>query len=58
MQLLDPARVLERGYSIVTHQGGVLRDASHIEIGVRLSLRLARGSLEAMVVESHAELKK
>ena len=58
MQLLDPARVLERGYSIVSIHGAVLRDASQVKVGDRLSLRLARGSLDAAVIESDAALNK
>ena len=58
LQLLDPARVLERGYSIVTIHGAVLRDAIQANVGERIHLRLARGKLDAAVVESLAELKK
>lgn len=58
LQLLDPARVLERGYSIVTFRGGVLRDAHEVKIGERVNVRLARGTLDAAVIESQIELKK
>ena len=49
---LDPARVLERGYSIVEHQGAVLRDARQAMAGDTLQVRLARGTVEASVTSS------
>jgi exodeoxyribonuclease VII large subunit len=58
LQLLDPARVLERGYSIVTIDGAVLRDASRVGVGERLNVRLTRGTLDANVIETHAEPEK
>jgi exodeoxyribonuclease VII large subunit len=45
---LDPAAVLERGYSITYDGGGkVLRDASGVRPGERLRTRLARGSIDS-----------
>jgi len=45
---LDPAAVLERGYSITYDGGGkVLRDASGVRPGARLRTRLARGSIDS-----------
>ena len=49
---LDPARVLERGYSIVEHRGKVLRDARDVAVGDRLKVRLAAGNLEASVTST------
>ena len=47
---LDPAAVLERGYSITTNESGaVLRDASAVKAGERLKTRLARGEVESEV---------
>jgi exodeoxyribonuclease VII large subunit len=47
---LDPAAVLERGYSITTSaSGAVLRDASAVKPGERLKTRLARGEVESEV---------
>ena len=46
---LDPARVLERGYSIVEYRGAVLRDSRQVKAGDRLRVRLARGTIEASV---------
>ena len=50
LRSLDPAAVLERGYSITrTAQGEVVRDASRVREGERLHTRLARGSVESEV---------
>ncbi|MDE2571637.1 MAG: exodeoxyribonuclease VII large subunit [bacterium] len=46
---LDPAAVLQRGYAIVTHDGGIVRDAAAVPIGARIDARLARGTLAARV---------
>jgi len=52
LRALDPAAVLERGYSITrTAQGEVLRDAARAREGETLHTTLARGRLES-------ELKK
>ncbi len=49
MSLLNPARVLERGYSIVEHDGAIVRDASQVSVGDGLRVQLARGVIEAEV---------
>ena len=49
LQLLAPARVLERGYSIVEHNGAILRDSLSVRAGDTIAVRLARGGLAAEV---------
>src|SRR5687767_3754195 len=50
---LDPAAVLQRGYSITTSaSGAVLRDAARVRPGERLQTRLARGRIESEVKKS------
>ena len=50
---LDPAAVLQRGYSITYGASGdVLRDAARVRPGERLQTRLARGRLESEVKKS------
>ena len=49
LQLLAPERVLERGYSIVEHNGVILQDSSKVEAGDKITVRLARGRIEAEV---------
>ena len=52
LQLLAPSRVLERGYSIVEHDGVILRDSANVQAGDAITVRLARGSIEADVKSS------
>ena len=49
LQLLAPTRVLERGYSIVEHNGVILRDSADVRTGDTIDVRLARGQLTAEV---------
>jgi len=49
MAMLNPARVLERGYSIVEHHGAILRDAGQAGIGDAIRVRLSKGTLDAEV---------
>jgi exodeoxyribonuclease VII large subunit len=52
LALISPQAVLDRGYAIVSRPGGaVLRDAADASKGDRLSIRLARGSLDAAVLD-------
>ena len=46
----SPLIVLDRGYSITRDASGrIVRDAAQVEVGDELSIRLARGELEASV---------
>jgi exodeoxyribonuclease VII large subunit len=49
MSMLNPARVLERGYSIVEHHGTILRDAGQAGIGDAIRVRLHKGAIDAEV---------
>ena len=49
LQLLAPERVLERGYSIVEHDGAILRDSARVQTGDAITVRLARGAISAEV---------
>lgn len=49
LSLLDPQRVLERGFAIVRHDGRVVRHAEVAEAGDRLDIRVAEGTLTARV---------
>jgi exodeoxyribonuclease VII large subunit len=51
---LDPAAVLERGYSITYGASGeVMRDAERVQNGERIKTRLARGEIESEVKKKH-----
>ncbi|MBV2169549.1 MAG: exodeoxyribonuclease VII large subunit, partial [Bdellovibrio sp.] len=46
---LSPLKVVERGYSIVTKKDEVIKSASQVKKGDLLDIRLAQGSLTAIV---------
>jgi exodeoxyribonuclease VII large subunit len=46
---LSPLRILERGYAIVSHEAGILKEANAAPAGSRIHVRLARGELDATV---------
>jgi exodeoxyribonuclease VII large subunit len=51
LELLNPYRVLERGYSITSGEDGrVVRDAAEVRGGERLVTRLANGMVESVAV--------
>ncbi len=47
VQTLDPAKVLKRGYAIVTLDGQPIRDARSVEDNALLMIQLAKGRLTA-----------
>jgi exodeoxyribonuclease VII large subunit len=50
LALLDPGRVLTRGYSVVrTADGRVVRTAAELSPGVRVELEFSRGSADAVI---------
>ena len=50
LRSLSPQSTLDRGYSVATlEDGAIARDASKIPAGSNLTIRLAKGSLEATV---------
>lgn len=51
----DPKRVLELGYSLIRKEGRILRSAEGVKKGDRLTLRLAKGRLDADVTGVYNE---
>jgi exodeoxyribonuclease VII large subunit len=50
LALLDPTRVLARGYSIVRNtEGRTVKAASELTVGARVVLEFGRGSAEAQI---------
>jgi exodeoxyribonuclease VII large subunit len=49
LELLNPQRTLERGYSIATAAGGIVRDSSGLKEGDEVKLRFAQGSATTRV---------
>ena len=48
---LSPLKVVERGYSIVTVNGSIVKDASQVTVGAEVVLQFARGSAVAQVTK-------
>ena len=49
-ELLDPALLLSRGYSITLHQGKVVRDPQHLKKGDELETRVEKGRIKSIIV--------
>ena len=57
LQAVSPLAILERGYAVVSGPDGrVARDASGLEPGDPLAIRLARGTVAAEVLETRTDL--
>ena len=54
-RVLSPMKTLERGYAIVRTDSHVLKDASAVDVGAMVDVRVASGSFDARVEEVHAE---
>ena len=52
LALLSPLHVLERGYSIVQHDGKVVRNVASLNPGAAISIRVAEGTIEADVTST------
>lgn len=52
---LNPERILERGYAIVTLNGKALRNASEVPAGAEIEAKLQHGKLRAKVEGSSAD---
>lgn len=51
LDVLSPLKVLSRGYAVVMGEQGVVRKASEVDPGQRVSIRLAEGSLSAQILD-------
>jgi exodeoxyribonuclease VII large subunit len=59
LALLDPTRVLARGFSVVRGADGrIVRSASQLAPGVRVALEFERGNAEAIVERVHGERER
>ncbi len=52
LRTLSPQATLERGYAIVRTDNGVLTSAAAVAVGARVDVRLAEGTIGAVVEES------
>ncbi len=53
LRVLSPLRTLERGYAIVRTESRVVTDASTVDVGALLDVRVAHGGFDARVEETH-----
>ena len=53
LRVLSPLQTLERGYAIVRTDSGVVTDASELDVAAMVDVRVARGSFDARVEETH-----
>jgi exodeoxyribonuclease VII large subunit len=49
---MSPLRILDRGYAIVSNDGGILKDAANAPEGSQIRVRLARGEIDADVIRT------
>lgn len=52
---LSPLRVVDRGYSMVTSGGQLIKEAAQLKIGNQISIKLSRGHVDAQVVSVQEE---
>ncbi|MEM1347494.1 MAG: exodeoxyribonuclease VII large subunit [Myxococcota bacterium] len=55
LRLLDPVRILERGFSVVRRRGAIVRDPSGVEPGDVVELTMAAGRVHAIITEERDE---
>jgi exodeoxyribonuclease VII large subunit len=56
LNALSPVKILDRGYALVfDEEGRLVKDATQLSIGDRISARVSRGTLVAEVKETKAE---
>jgi exodeoxyribonuclease VII large subunit len=53
LRQVDPKRVLSRGYSLVTVDGVVVRDASTLEVGKDITVQFAAGHADARILRTN-----
>ncbi len=52
VELMNPVKVLERGYSLTFSNGKVVKDAETVKNGERIETRLYKGTIESVVKKS------
>ena len=59
LDLLNPAQVLDRGYSLVFNHAGVpVTDAATLRLGSPLRIRFRRGTVDATVTETNGDVEQ
>ena len=55
LDMLNPYRVLARGYAIVTKEGGAVRSSAQVAGGDVVAIRFASGTADARILSSQSE---
>ncbi len=50
-ELINPQRVLERGFAMVTHNGKLIKNSSQLNVGDIIAVKLAKGKVDSEVTE-------
>ena len=53
LETLSPLGILERGYSVTTKNGKIVKDAAELKAGDEISVRLHKGKVIGKVVEGN-----
>lgn len=51
LELLNPLNILSKGYSLVTHDKCVIKDANDLKVDDVISIRMHEGNVNAIVRE-------
>ena len=51
VELLNPQRVLERGFAMVTHNGKLVKDSNRLNVGDAITVKLAKGKVDGEVTK-------
>ncbi|OGF44235.1 MAG: hypothetical protein A2452_05510 [Candidatus Firestonebacteria bacterium RIFOXYC2_FULL_39_67] len=52
IESLNPLNILERGYSVTTKNGKIIKDSAELDIGDEIGVRLHKGSIKGKVLGS------
>ncbi len=48
-ELVNPDRILERGFAWVTHKGKIVKESSNLKVGDTIEIKLAKGAVDGEV---------
>ena len=48
-ELVNPQRILERGFAMVTHNGKLIKNSNQLDLGETIKVKLAKGNIESEV---------
>lgn len=51
IELVNPENILKRGYAIAFYKNRVIKDTSNLELGEQITIKLAKGIIDSIVVK-------